>query len=135
MATPVFPTVLRVSTRSPSYWLFSMWFVATSVNNDNDKKPSQHSEPPDYAVAQYSVDHEVSHCLRAYFKSRGHQNIYTSTVSVCQTTTSHVALCHFLMRYNCRPYLHSSPTLAEKAYLLLPSKTTSQGHHFKLHYK
>lgn len=51
-ATLVFPTALGVSTCSPSYLLFSMCLIATSIN-DNDKKPSQHYEPPDYTVPKY----------------------------------------------------------------------------------
>lgn len=77
----------------------------------------------------------VRHFLKEYSKSNGYQNIYTRMASFCQMTRSHDAPCHFLIYYNDRSYLHSSPTLTMKAWPLPPREKLSKDAIFKFHSK
>lgn len=139
-ATSSFPTASESVHVALLIAFLSVGFITSINNNNNDQKPSQYSEPPKYPILQHSADHFlqeslVGHFLQEYWKSNGHQNIYIRKASFRQRARSHNALCHFLIYYNYRPYLHSSLTLAVKACPFPQRETTSQGCHFKVPFK
>lgn len=63
-ATPAFPTALRICTGATLPVAFlSVGFITSIKNDNNNKKPSRYSEPPEYSILQHSV---TSHFLKEY---------------------------------------------------------------------